>query len=150
MFPVKEPLTIVVPADWFIPAVRVVVVPLETLMLPITVSVPVLDLFIVIVSLNPTLTLPLTIRSHPPVYNNTFPVNKAVGPKLEDNITVPEGAVTRIRLVAPVDIPAVTLPDILPLLKLNEPPATTALADAAFLSVSTWKLVSTLTVKLLE
>jgi hypothetical protein len=48
-------------------------------------------------------------------------------------VTVPVVAVTVIELLEAKDTVDVMLPLILPLLKLNVPPAATALADAVFL-----------------
>jgi len=119
------PIIIVLPADAFNPwqpvIPPIVAVP-ETL--PLTIIVPVEDLFIhtILLLIPPIKLLPVRIKSHAPECSIACvptPVTVALGALI---FTVPVVAVTVIRFVAPAVKPAATLALTFGVLKLNVPP----------------------------
>ena len=124
--PVTFPITTVFPAVDINPAVAVGA-NVAPVMFPLTIIVPADDLLIahVLFPDPPLKLLPVIIKSQLPVWFITWvvallnPVTVALGALI---FTVPVVAVTVIKLVALALIPAATLADMLPLLKLNDPP----------------------------
>ena len=153
---VTLPVTIKNPAPELIVAFGVPVPPVGPFIFPITVVVPGEDLLIVttpFTELTPLKFIPDTVKLQLPEWLISISLVVALGvtfpPKL--NPTVPLFAVTCIKLVAPglKGLIFVTLPDILPLLNTNDPPALIPVPDV-LLNDNTSKLVSIFTLKLFE
>jgi hypothetical protein len=140
--PVTDPIIIVLPA-----VVLNAVLPPPPLApankLPVIVMVPTDVLFmhrLPTPEFPPVKLIPFKTKSQFPVWViNSVDATAGAATLLPiDKVTVPDVAVTCTKLVAPgtsevLSTTLVQLPLILPLLKLNVPPAATALADAVFL-----------------